>query len=178
MHFNSSQETVTHSAKRIRLLLLDVDGVLTDGKIVFSNSGDEFKSFSTLDGHGIKMAMNAGIEVGIITGRKSDIVARRASDLGIQILVQGREDKACALDEILAAKPMSLEHICFVGDDFPDLQVMRKVGLSFSVPNGHADVMSRADAITVKSGGCGAVREITDCLLKAQDKYDQFLRET
>ncbi len=177
MHFNSNQQTVSHSAKHIRLLLLDVDGVLTDGKIVFSNSGDEFKSFSTLDGHGIKMAMTAGIEVGIITGRKSDIVARRAADLGIQILIQGREDKACALDEILAAKPMPLEHICFVGDDLPDLLVMKKAGLSFSVPNGHADVTSAADAITAKSGGCGAVREITDYLLKAQDKYEQFVRE-
>lgn len=178
MHFNSNQETVLHAAKEIKLLLLDVDGVLTDGKISFSNSGDEFKSFSTLDGHGIKMAMSAGIEVGIITGRKSEIVAKRAADLGIQILIQGREDKARALNEILAANPLPLTHICFAGDDFPDLQVMRKVGLSFSVTNGHEDVKSEADAITEKSGGLGAVREITDYLLKAQGKYDRFLRES
>jgi 3-deoxy-D-manno-octulosonate 8-phosphate phosphatase (KDO 8-P phosphatase) len=175
MIFNSNTDAVRLSAKSIRLLLLDVDGVLTDGKIYFSNSGDEFKSFSTLDGHGIKMAMNAGIDVGIITGRKSDIVAKRAADLGIKILIQGREDKARALDEMLAENPVPLANICFAGDDFPDLQVMEKVGLSFSVANGHKDVKSAADAITTKSGGDGAVREITDYLLRAQEKYDRFL---
>jgi len=175
MLFNKDKDNVLLAAQSIKLLLLDVDGVLTDGKIYFTNSGDEFKSFSTLDGHGIKMAMQAGIDVGIITGRKSDIVAKRAADLGIKILVQGREDKARALDEILTDYPRSFADICFVGDDFPDLQVMKKIGLSFSVANGHDDVKSEADAITQKLGGAGAVREVTDYLLKAQDKYDQFL---
>ncbi len=175
MHFNSTKDTTLLSASKIKLLLLDVDGVLTDGKIYFSNTGDEFKAFNTLDGHGIKMAMGAGIEVGIITGRKSEIVAKRAADLGISILIQGREDKAKALDEILAEKPTPLNAICYVGDDFPDLEVMRQVGLSFSVANGHEDVKSEADAITAKAGGSGAVREITDYLLRAQGKYDQFL---
>lgn len=178
MRFNSNSDTVLLSANSIKLLLLDVDGVLTDGKIYFSNSGDELKSFSTLDGHGIKMAMGAGIKVGIITGRKSEIVAKRAADLGIEILIQGREDKARALDEILTDNPIPLANICFVGDDFPDLQVMRKIGLSFSVANGHDDVKSEADVITAKTGGNGAVREITDYLLKAQGKYDQYLRES
>jgi 3-deoxy-D-manno-octulosonate 8-phosphate phosphatase (KDO 8-P phosphatase) len=177
MDFKSKEEVISASASKIKLLLLDVDGVLTDGKIYFSNGGDEFKSFNTLDGHGIKMAMGAGIVVGIITGRKSEIVAKRAADLGITILVQGREDKGRALDEILAERPTPLNTICFVGDDFPDLQVMRKVGLSFTVANGHEDVKSQADAITTKPGGSGAVREITDYLLRAQGKYDQFLQD-
>ncbi len=177
MDFKSQEETVLAGASNIKLLLLDVDGVLTDGKIYFSNSGDEIKSFNTLDGHGIKMAMSAGIAVGIITGRNSEIVAKRAADLGITILVQGREDKGLALDEILVENPLPLSSICFVGDDFPDLQVMRKVGLSFTVANGHEDVKSEADAITSKAGGSGAVREITDYLLKAQGKYNQFLND-
>ncbi len=175
MQFNLAPESVLKLAATIKLLLLDVDGVLTDGKIYFSNSGDEFKSFSTLDGHGIKMALNAGIEVGIITGRKSEIVAKRAADLGISIVIQGREDKGRALQEILTEHPMPLEQICFVGDDFPDLQIMTTVGLSFSVANGHGDVKSRASAITTLSGGNGAVREVTDYLLRAQGSYELFL---
>ena len=175
MHFNSDSNTVTESAKRIKLVLLDVDGVLSDGKIYFSNSGDEFKSFNTLDGHGIKMLIKTGVDVGIITGRQSDIVSNRARDLGISILIQGREDKTNALNEILAEKPVPLANICFVGDDFPDLGVMKKVGLSFSVLNGHDDVKAKADAVTSKAGGDGAVREITDFLLKSQGTYEQFI---
>src|SRR6187200_3241266 len=115
-------------ASRIKLLLLDVDGVLTDGRLYFSNQGDEFKTFSTLDGHGIKMLQKSGVKVGIITGRTSNLVAQRAADLGIGILVQGREDKWDALQEILRDYPLALDEIAFMGDDWPDLTVMCRVG--------------------------------------------------
>lgn len=163
------------AANNVELLLLDVDGVLTDGRLYFSNSGEELKSFSTLDGHGIKMLIANGINVGIITGRTSSLVEKRANDLGISILIQGREDKLVALNEILGDLNTSKSAICYVGDDFPDLPVMRAVGFSVSVPNGHPDVKARADAITERSGGKGAVREVADYLLQAKGLYQALL---
>src|SRR5690625_7650973 len=112
-------------AQQIQLLLLDVDGVLTDGRLYFSNSGEEFKAFCTLDGQGIKLLQSAGIKVGIITGRQSQLVGKRARDLGVELLVQGREDKWQALEEILQTQPVPLEQIAFMGDDWPDLTIMR-----------------------------------------------------
>lgn len=169
------QDACLSAAREIKLLLLDVDGVLTDGRLLFSNSGEELKAFSTLDGHGIKMLIKSGIQVGIITGRTSKLVERRARDLGIEILVQGREDKLVALDEILAGNNIHKAAICYVGDDFPDLAVMHAVGLSASVPNGHPDVKSAANLITERRGGEGAVREVADYLLKAQGLYQALL---
>lgn len=170
MQFNNSETKSIESAREIALLLLDVDGVLTDGKLYFSNSGDEIKTFHTLDGHGIKMLMNAGIPVGIITGRVSEIVSKRAADLGITILYQGREDKLNVLQEISNKNNIDLRHICYAGDDLPDLPVLNAVGLSFSVPDAHQTVKDSVDIITARAGGNGAVREITDFLLYSQDK--------
>lgn len=175
MIYNQQHDICASAARGIKLLLLDVDGVLTDGRLLFSNSGEEFKAFSTLDGHGIKMLIKSGIQVGIITGRTSKLVEQRASDLGIKILVQGREDKLIALEEILAVNNIKKTAICYVGDDFPDLAVMRAVGLSASVPNGHPDVQSAANLITQRRGGDGAVREVADYLLKAQGLYQALL---
>lgn len=163
-------------AQRIKLLLLDVDGVLTDGRLYFSNQGDEFKTFSTLDGHGIKMLQKSGVKVGIITGRTSNLVARRASDLGITILVQGREDKWDALQEILAEHPVALEEIAFMGDDWPDLTVMSRVGLALTPANGHFSVVERSHWQSRARGGEGAVREACDMLMKAQHTFDQILK--
>lgn len=176
MEFRKPQAEIEAIAAQIQMLLLDVDGVLTDGRLYFSNAGEETKAFHTLDGHGIKMLMSVGVQVGIITGRKSDLVARRCADLGITLLLQGREDKFDALQEIIAERPVKLEHIAFAGDDLPDLPVIRGVGLGFTVPGGHAAVQAAAAAITESPGGRGAVREITDFLLHAQGKYDAFLR--
>jgi 3-deoxy-D-manno-octulosonate 8-phosphate phosphatase (KDO 8-P phosphatase) len=170
MQFNNSEKTSIESARKIALLLLDVDGVLTDGKLYFSNSGDEIKTFHTLDGHGIKMLMSAGIPVGIITGRVSEIVTKRAADLGITILYQGREDKLNVLQEISKKHNIDLQHICYAGDDLPDLPVLKAVGLSFSVPDAHSTVKDAVDIITARAGGNGAVREITDFLLDSQDR--------
>jgi 3-deoxy-D-manno-octulosonate 8-phosphate phosphatase (KDO 8-P phosphatase) len=173
-HFLPTPELVVR-AQRIKLLLLDVDGVLTDGRLYFSNQGDEFKTFSTLDGHGIKMLQKSGVKVGIITGRTSNLVAKRASDLGIQILVQGREDKWDALQEILHENPFSLEEIAFMGDDWPDLTIMSRVGLALTPANGHYTVVERSHWQSQSHGGEGAVREACDMLMKAQNTLDQLL---
>ncbi len=163
-------------ASRIKLLLLDVDGVLTDGRLYFSNQGDEFKTFSTLDGHGIKMLQKSGVKVGIITGRNSNLVAKRASDLGINILIQGREDKWDALQEILHQQPVALDEIAFMGDDWPDLTVMCRVGLALTPANGHSSVVERSHWQSQARGGEGAVREACDMLMKAQNTFDAILK--
>ncbi len=168
MQFIISKEQASAAATRIKLLLLDVDGILTDGRLYFSNSGEEIKAFHSLDGHGIKMLMRAGIAVGIITGRESRIVAKRAADLGIDILFQGREDKIDVLREICADRNMATDSIAYAGDDLPDLPVLQAVGLSFSVPGAHSDVKDAVKIITSRSGGEGAVREITDFILASQ----------
>lgn len=162
-------------ASKIRLLLLDVDGVLTDGKLYFSNEGSESKAFNTLDGHGIKMLRNSGVEVGIITGRTSKLLEKRASDLGIQLLIQGREDKFTALKELLDHFPCQLDEIAFMGDDWPDLTVMCKVGLALSVAGAHMAVAERAHWLSSREGGKGAVREACDMIMIAQNTYDEAL---
>lgn len=174
-HFLSAPDLEAR-AKRIKLLLLDVDGVLTDGRLYFSNQGDEFKTFSTLDGHGIKMLQKSGVKVGIITGRTSNLVAKRASDLGIKILVQGREDKWDALQEILAQHPVQLDEIAFMGDDWPDLTIMCRVGLALAPANSHFTVTECAHWQSRARGGEGAVREACDMLMKAQNSFDQLLK--
>lgn len=161
---------------RIKLLLLDVDGVLTDGRLYFSNQGDELKTFHTLDGHGIKMLQKTGVKVGIITGRTSNLVAKRASDLGIGILVQGREDKWDALQEILQEHPLELDEIAFMGDDWPDLTVMCRVGLALTPANGHFSVVERSHWQSSLRGGEGAVREACDLIMHAQGTFDSILK--
>lgn len=162
-------------AAQIKLLVLDVDGVLTDGRLYFSNSGEEMKSFSTLDGQGIKALQRTGVTVGIITGRTSQLVAKRASDLGIPILVQGREDKWDALQEILERHPYRLNEIAFMGDDWPDLTVMCRVGLALTVANAHASVVERAHWQSPQRGGEGAVRAACDLIMQAQNTFDRVL---
>lgn len=174
MKFNSTQESLNKIAANIKLLLLDVDGILTDGRLYFSNSGEESKAFHSLDGHGIKMLMSSGVGVGIITGRKSKLLERRAADLGIELLYQGREDKLNVLQEICDNSGIDPQNICYAGDDLPDLPVLTAVGLGFSVPGGHYSIKAAVHAVTDRAGGEGAVREITDYLLQAQGKLDAF----
>lgn len=158
-------------AQGIRLLILDVDGVLTDGTLYFAPHGDEIKAFNTLDGQGIKALQRSGVEVAIITGRSSEQTARRAQALGIRHLIQGREDKFTALQELLQEHPFALEEIAMMGDDWPDLAVMVKVGLALTVPNAHIEVRQRAHWQSQLRGGRGAVREACDLILMAQDNY-------
>ncbi len=175
MILRDSEKSVSNKAAQIKLLLLDVDGVLTDGHLYYGNSGEEVKAFSTLDGHGIKMLMEAGVDVGIITGRRSELVARRAAELGIELLYQDCRDKAGALEEILRSKAITADEVAYIGDDFPDLAVLRRVGLSVAVPNGHAIVRDTALATTAAAGGSGAVREVCDFILQAQGNFQRFL---
>lgn len=159
----------------IRLLALDVDGVLTDGQLYFGNHGEELKSFCTLDGQGIKLLQDAGIAVALITARDSALVANRAKNLGIVHLYQGRHDKLAALEELTALLGLGLEQVAYVGDDLPDLACIRRVGLGITVANGHATVKQYARMITASRGGHGAVREVCDFLLKSQGLFDKVL---
>jgi len=152
---------------KIKLLLLDVDGVMTDGRIIYGSDGFEAKAFDVKDGHGIKLLQRAGIEVGIITGRSSDIVTRRAEELGIGYLYQGAKDKLRPYEEILSASGLVDEEIAYVGDDLVDLPILRRVGFSATVADAVDDVRERVDFVSQHSGGRGAVREICEVLLRA-----------
>ncbi len=159
----------------IKLLLLDVDGVLTDGKITYSDSGEEIKSFNSKDGLGIRLLMDSGIRVGIITGRKSDALSHRCNNLGINLLFDGIEDKIKAFNTILKKTKLAASQTAFAGDDLPDLGVMQLAGLSISPADAHPQVRQFADMVTMQDGGKGAVREICDEILKAQDKFDAII---
>lgn len=175
VEYYASEADVLARARRIRLLILDVDGVLTNGQLYFSEHGETIKAFNTLDGQGIKLLQEQGIDVAIISGRKSAALALRASALGITRIAQGREDKFIALQELLAEQPLALEQIACVGDDLPDLLIMTRVGLALTVPNGHQAAHQIAHACTVRRGGDGAVRDACDFLLHAQGCYQAAL---
>lgn len=156
---------------KIKLLLLDVDGVLTDGRITYDNDGGEIKSFDVKDGHGLKLLQRAGIEVGIITGRESKVVARRASELSIELVYQGVKDKLLPFNEILEKRGLSPEEVAYVGDDVVDLPVMRRVGFAATVADAIEDVKPFAALVTKRDGGRGAVREVCDFLLKESGRW-------
>lgn len=168
---------IINAAKKIKVLLLDVDGVLTDGRLYYGNSGEELKAFNIQDGLGIKLLQQSGIQVGIITGRRSSLLQRRAEELAISPLVQGREDKWSALNEIIEDLEVGLEEIAFVGDDLQDLAVIKRVGLGITPANGSTTLASQAHWQTIKCGGDGAVREIAEMILFAQDKLDSVLAD-
>lgn len=171
-----SLQQLREEASRIRLVIFDVDGVLTDGKLYFSGEGVELKAFSTLDGHGIKMLQASGVKVGIITGRTNPLVAKRAGDLGIELLWQGREDKVNALEEMLKELDIAQNQVAYLGDDLPDLPVMRRVGLGVAVPGAHPFVRKHAHAITQAAGGMGAARELCDFIMDAQNTLENALQ--
>ncbi|MEO1817798.1 MULTISPECIES: HAD family hydrolase [Pseudomonas] len=160
-------------ARAIRLAIFDVDGVLTDGRLYFMPDGTEFKSFNTLDGHGIKMLMASGVETAIISGRKSPLVERRAANLGIKHLIQGREDKLTALNELRQIIPVEMHQIAHLGDDLPDLPVMRRVGLGMAVASADGFVREHAHGVTRAVGGAGAAREFCELIMRAQGTLEQ-----
>ncbi|HHX04813.1 MAG: HAD family hydrolase [Thiopseudomonas sp.] len=166
---NLNNIDLVQRARSVRLLVLDVDGVLTDGKLYFLADGSEAKAFSTLDGQGIKMLMNSGVNVAIITGRTSTIVERRAANLGIMHLIQGREDKRTALDELLSSLQLSYDQVAYLGDDLPDLAAIRCVALGVAVANANTFVRQHALAVTSLRGGEGAARELCEFIMAAQD---------
>jgi 3-deoxy-D-manno-octulosonate 8-phosphate phosphatase (KDO 8-P phosphatase) len=163
-------------ARRIRLLVLDVDGVLTDGRLYFDNQGNETKAFYTRDGLGMKALQAQGITLALITGRTSNIVAHRASGLGIEHVYQGREDKLGAFLELLEATGLEPAQVCFAGDDWIDIPLLERVGLAVTVPDADAVVKGHAHWVTSRPGGLGAVREICDLVLAAQG-LDQSVLE-
>jgi 3-deoxy-D-manno-octulosonate 8-phosphate phosphatase (KDO 8-P phosphatase) len=156
---------------KVRLLLLDVDGVLTDGRIIYDNHGGESKCFDVKDGHGLKLLQRAGLRVGIITGRRSAIVQRRADELGIDILCQGAKNKLGPYQEILAAQGLVDEQVAYVGDDLVDLPILLRVGFAATVADGVDDVKSRVHYVASRPGGRGAVREICELLLKTTGRW-------
>jgi 3-deoxy-D-manno-octulosonate 8-phosphate phosphatase (KDO 8-P phosphatase) len=154
--------------RRVRLLVLDVDGVLTDGRLFYGAKGEALKAFHVRDGHGIKQVTAAGITVAIISGRKSAAVARRARELGIKHVTQGATDKLAALLRLLKARNVALEHCACVGDDTPDAPILQVAGLAIAVADAHADALAAAHLVTARPGGHGAVREVCDWLLDAR----------
>lgn len=156
-------------ASRVTLLLMDCDGVLTDGRLYFGPTGEELKVFHARDGEGIVAWNKAGFRSGIISGRNSPIVEMRAKQLGIEFIKQGRKDKAVALAEILAESGAAAEDAAFIGDDTPDIQVFERVGFAAAVRDAHDSVRKAAHFITETDGGRGAVRELIDLLLSAKN---------
>ena len=167
---------VQKKAAKIRLLLLDVDGVLTDGGIMIDGRGVETKRFDVRDGQGVALLVRGGIRVGFITGRSSTTVRRRAKELGVRIVYQGVQDKADAYNEIKEKTGFRDEQIAYVGDDITDLPVMRRVGLAVTVRDSWPGVKPRVDYVTQAKGGCGAVREVSELLLKAQNTWQRLLK--
>lgn len=162
---------VMAKAAKIKLALFDVDGVLTDGKLHYSPDGEQVKVFHALDGHGLKMLQLAGIDVGVISARKSLALQTRLKDLGIKHCYLGVDNKRQVFEQLVEDLGLNKEHCCFVGDDVIDLQVMQQCGLKFSVLNGHFIVLDIADWVAPLTGGQGAVRAICDVLLYSQDAY-------
>ncbi len=161
--------------KDIKLLILDVDGVLTDGGIIYNDNGVETKIFDVKDGLGIRLLIKAGINLCIVTGRRSKALYNRCKDLGIDIVFDNVRDKASTFDLILENTGVSASEVAFIGDDLPDLKIMKKVGLSIAVADASETVRKTADMITSAKGGDGAVREVCEALLKAQGLWDKIL---
>jgi 3-deoxy-D-manno-octulosonate 8-phosphate phosphatase (KDO 8-P phosphatase) len=164
---------IVEKAKRVKLLITDIDGVMTDGRIVYSIYGDELKFFDVTDGFGISLLKRVGIKTIIITAKKSKIVKMRGRDLKVARVYAGFIDKRIPFNDLLKRFNMQPEEVCFIGDDLIDLPVLKRVGFAISVPNAIEEVKAVAHYITSKSGGRGAVREICDLILKSQDKWDE-----
>ncbi|MFH1996416.1 MAG: HAD-IIIA family hydrolase [Candidatus Omnitrophota bacterium] len=164
---------LTERIKKIKLLVLDIDGVMTDGRIVYGPYGEEVKFFDVHDGLGIALLRRAGIQTAVVTARKSRIVRARCKDLGIKRVYAGFPDKSGPFNKILRKFRLSAEEVCFVGDDLIDLPVIVQVGFSVAVSNAVEEVRERAHYITGKKGGRGAVREITDLILKTQGIWER-----
>ena len=167
---------VWQRAQAIRLLILDVDGVLTDGRLYFDAQGEPLKVFHVRDGHGIKMAQRAGIEVALLSGRRSEAAFHRATELGIDRFFHGLRDKLAAMKEIEFALQIRPQEVAVVGDELVDLPIMARGGLAVAVADAVPEVLAAAHWVTTNPGGRGAVREVCDLLLKAQGKWEEIVR--
>ena len=168
--------TLDDRCRAIRLILSDVDGVLTDGGIIYDNQGIEAKRFHVRDGMGIRLWQKAGYRFGLITHRSSHIVKTRVAELGIEILRQGIDDKLTAMRGILQEFKLSAEQVCYLGDDLPDMPVVRAAGLGVAVADACTELRQEAQYVTTATGGSGAVRETIELILKAQSRWDDLIR--
>lgn len=159
---------------RIRLLLLDVDGVLTDGRIIYDAQGVETKAFDVKDGHGLKLLQRSGVQVGIITGRQSEVVNVRARELGIDIVYQGAKDKLVPFEEILQKLQLAEDEVAYMGDDLPDLPVLRRAGLAVAPVDAVGEIKPYVHYVTSRPGGRGAVREVCDLLLQESGHWSEL----
>lgn len=166
---------VGEKLRRVSLLLLDVDGVLTDGRIIYDDAGVETKRFHVQDGFGLRLLQDAGIAVGIVTGRSGAALHHRCRDLGIDLVLEGVSDKAAALEAIRDRQGHPLEEMAFAGDDWPDLPAMARAGVALAVPDAAPEVRERADGVTDRPGGRGAVREMCEAILRAGNRWDAAL---
>ena len=169
-------QNVHDRARGIKLAAFDVDGVLTDGALYLADSGEEIKAFNSLDGHGMKMLRESGVELAIITGRTSRIVELRAKNLGIGLVYQGVEDKARAFAELLAARRLDAAAVAYMGDDVVDLPVLTRCGLALSVPEAPLFVRQRVHYVSRAGGGRGAAREVCELIMHAQGTLEQKLQ--
>jgi 3-deoxy-D-manno-octulosonate 8-phosphate phosphatase (KDO 8-P phosphatase) len=166
---------VAGSVQRIKFVLLDVDGVLTDGRVGLLPDGDEIKFFSIYDGLAIRMAQQVGIEVGFISGRQSKEVVIRGEELDVKVIIQGSGDKVRDVKRLLQSKKLSLEEIAYVGDDLPDIPLLRRVGFSAAPRNAAEPVKYHVHYVTRNTGGDGAVREVIELLLKTSGSWDEII---
>lgn len=171
MNGGSVNEDILARARGVRMIVFDVDGVLTDGSLFYDDRGEEYKAFNSRDGHGIKMLRASGVETGIITGRTSHIVLHRARNLGIVHVFQGAEDKLTAFHELLAGAGLEAAQIAYMGDDLVDLPVMRRCGLAITVPDAPEEVKARCQLVTCAEAGRGAAREACELIMRAQGTW-------
>lgn len=162
-------------AKKVKLLIMDVDGVLTDGRIVLDEKGNELKFFNVRDGHGIVLLHRIGVLTAIITGRESKVVERRAKELSIPYVFQKVFDKLAVYERIKSELTLSDEDIAYIGDDVVDIPIMRRVGFSVSVSDAHEEVKKIADYVTSKPGGRGAVREVAELIIKSKGLWEEVM---
>lgn len=174
--------TLTLKAKKIKLLILDVDGVLTDNRLIYGDDGQEYKAFYTRDGHGMVLLQKSGVDIAIITGRKSALVTKRMQDLKVKHVHQGVPDKLPTFLNLVDELGIEMSEIAYVGDDILDLPILTRIGLSVTPADGDFEVKSRVDYISHFKGGQGCVREVCEMIMRSQETWQQhmdfFLRET
>ena len=167
--------TAVERAALVRLMILDVDGVLTDGRLYYGANGEAMKAFDVRDGHGIKLLREGGVEIAILTARRSEIVAVRARELGVERVVQGAADKVAGFERLLAETGVGEQRCGYIGDDWPDLAVLARVGLAATVADAVPEVRAAAHWISKAAGGRGAVRELAEFVLRAQGQFEPLL---